>query len=248
MSQLKINKNIVSSFVLSLKNLHCMPCFKLVLIALLGICCNKQNKITNSQIINNCELINSIPICTDLKTIFGAEWLLYYEKNPLYIIQFEDSALAKFYIPKSSDSINTEIRFLYCTHLIKDINAQYPSKDLTSQAAYSEFGNHGLVVNYIDTSNNRDITLSYIYVNQDSLKLISGAIYFKDFQLIIYVFTHSSETFSVNKLQDFYCFINSFNITKYGISPPDCRPMFKTEREYLNYLYGPNNIYRRKEK
>jgi len=182
-----------------------------------------------------------------LKPFFGADWMLNYKKNRNYLVLLEDSSYSNFYIPKLNDSIRIDIHLLYCTHVINNINSFFPSYGLKSHVINNtSIETDKVAYNFIDTSGNRGITFSYIKLNHDSITSINGSIYLKDFQLICYVYLRSSDTFPLSTLQDLYCFLNSFNIKKYGLENPDCKPMFGKEDEYLEYIEGPNNIYRKK--
>lgn len=221
--------------------------FKLYFSSILIISCNNNSKISNNQIVTNCDLTNSILMSYDLKPIFGADWILNYKKNRNYLVLLEDSSYSNFYIPKLNDSIRLDIHLLYCTHVINNINSFYLSKTLNSHVINdTSIGTDRMSFNFIDTNGNSSITFSYIKLNQDSITSINGSIYLKDFQLICYVYLRSSDTFPISTLQELYCFLNSFNIKKYGLENPDCKPMFGKEEEYLEYIEGPNNIYRKK--
>lgn len=221
--------------------------FKLYFSSILIISCNNNSKIYNEQIVTKCDLTNSILIGTDLKPFFGADWILNYKKNRNYLVLLEDSSYSNFYIPKLNDSIRIDIHLLYCTHVIKNINSLYLSKTLNSHVINgTSIGTDKVAYNFIDTFGNRGIIFSYINSNQDSITSINGSIYLKEFQLIFFAYIRSTDTFPISTLQEFYCFLNSFNIKKYGLENPDCRPVFRNEEEYLEYIEGPNNIYRKK--
>ncbi len=238
---------IYKFLILKKKNIQYVYYFNLYFFSILIISCNTISTISNDQIVTKCDLNKSNLIGTDLKPFFGADWMLNYKKNRNYLVQLEDSSYSNFYIPKLNDSIRIDIHLLYCTHVINNINSFYPSYRLNSHIINdTSFENKSLAWNFIDTFGNRGITLSYINLNKDSVTSINGSIYLKEFQLIFFAYIRSTDTFPISTLQEFYCFLNSFNIKKYGLENPDCRPVFRNEVEYLEYIEGPNNIYRKK--